>query len=409
MNSGPYRASKKNRLKMSIVFDMALKNMRFKKLRSGLTILGVVIGIGAIFFLISLGFGLRNLVTKEIVGSQSVKTIDVSSTNSKIIKLDKENIQVFKSLNGVEDVGTAYSFAGSSSIEGAETDMVVFGVDKRYLDLSSLGIIAGKTLNPEEKEQMIVSKALLEKIGLKDPNSAVGKELSLLVSAASSNNRLKEDYRANYKIIGVYDSEGGSEIFLSGKVFDDLQVEMYSQTKVVTENTEVISDIRQQIESKGFQTQSPIDTLNEINRIFKFFNIILVGFGSVGMIVAVLGMFNTLTISLLERTQEVGLMMSIGSRRRDIRRLFTIEAWLLAFLGGLSGIIGATILSTILNIIINASARGRGVSDSFSLFSTPFYVILLTLVFTTLVGLAVVYFPAKRAAQISPIDALRNE
>ncbi|MCE7936308.1 ABC transporter permease [Candidatus Saccharibacteria bacterium CPR2] len=409
MSTEKFITAKKSRLRMSIVFDMALKNMRFKKLRSGLTILGVVIGIGAIFFLISLGFGLRNLVTKEIVGSQSVKTIDVASANSKIIILNKQNIQQFKEMSGVEDVGTAYSFAGSASFDGAETDTVVFGVDKQYLDLSSLSLITGEVLNVDEKGQMVVSKALLEKMGLKDPNTAVGKELSLLVSAASSNSRLKEDYKANFKIIGVYESEGGSEIFLSGKVFDDLQVEMYSQTKVVAENTEVIPNIRQQIESKGFQTQSPIDTLNEINRIFKFFNIILVGFGSVGMIVAVLGMFNTLTISLLERTQEVGLMMSIGSRRRDIRMLFTIEAWLLAFLGGLSGIIGAAILSTILNIVVNASARGRGVSESFSLFSMPFYTILLTLVFTTLVGLAVVYFPAKRAAEISPIDALRNE
>src|SRR5206468_3453072 len=110
---------------------------------------------------------------------------------------------------------------------------------------------------------------------------------------------------------------------------------------------------RKQIESMGFLTTSPIDTIEQINQMFKFFNVLLAGFGAIGMIVAVLGMFNTLTISLLERTKEVGLMITLGGRNRDMRKLFIFEAVLLSVAGAVIGIVSAIILGQIINLVMN--------------------------------------------------------
>ena len=135
----------------------------------------------------------------------------------------------------------------------------------------------------------------------------------------------------------------------------------------------------------------------------------LVGFGAIGMIVAVLGMFNTLTISLLERTQEIGLMMALGGRNSDMRKLFIFEALLLSVIGAATGIILAIISGLGVDAYMNHFAQNRGVSDGFSLFATPPLLVVGLMGFLVLVGLIVVYIPARRAQKISPIDALRRE
>ena len=127
------------------------------------------------------------------------------------------------------------------------------------------------------------------------------------------------------------------------------------------------------------------------------------------MIVAVLGMFNTLTISLLERTKEIGLMLALGARRKDMRRLFICEATLLSLIGSVVGIIGAIIFGKIVNIAMNQLAQSRGVTQGFTLFATPVWLIFGLIGFMVLVGLGVVFFPARRAEHINPIDALRRE
>src|SRR6185369_16117416 len=140
-----------------------------------------------------------------------------------------------------------------------------------------------------------------------------------------------------------------------------------------------------------------------------FFNIVLAGFGAIGMIVAVLGIFNTLTISLLERTKEIGLMITLGGRNRDMRKLFIFEAVLLSFAGAVIGIICAIIFGQLINLGMNLVSQHRGVTERFQLFANPWWLILGLVTFMLLVGLIVVFIPARRAARINPIDALRRE
>ena len=127
------------------------------------------------------------------------------------------------------------------------------------------------------------------------------------------------------------------------------------------------------------------------------------------MIVAVLGMFNTLTISLLERTREIGLMVALGARSVDMKRLFVFEALLLSISGSVIGIIGAYLLGSIVNIAMNLFANQRGVRETIDLFANPPVLILGVLIFMVIVGLLVVILPSKKAQKINPIDALRRE
>ncbi len=390
----------------SVILYIAWRNLTSKKLRTFLTLFGVVIGIGAIFFLLSFGFGLRDLVSKEILGNQSVKAIEVTSPNSKIIKLDYPTLEKIEGLPHVSKIGKMYSFAGSVSYNGGENDVVVYGVDVPYAELTNLSVVSGRLLSVADSDTMLINNGSLESFGL-TKDTAIGKKITVYVPA--NNELLPTEIKKEFTIVGVAEGNSGSELFIPSIIFESNGATIFSQSRILADDQQNVAGLREKIESLGLETISPSDTIDQINQIFRFINVILVSFGAIGMIVAILGMFNTLTISLLERTKEIGLMVALGGRAKDMRRLFVYEAFIMSLLGASIGIIMSIANGTVLNAIMNRFAQSRGVSDSFTLFSYPWWLIVGMIVFMVIVGMLVVYFPARRAMKINPIDALRRE
>ncbi|HMM62036.1 MAG TPA: ABC transporter permease [Candidatus Saccharibacteria bacterium] len=391
-----------------VLLYIAWRNFISKKLRSFLTVFGVIIGVSAIFFLLSFGLGVQSLVTNQVVGDKSLKSIDVTSPNSKIIKLNEDTTNKMRTYPHVSKVGVQYSFPGIMSYNGGEVDAVVYGQNQEYQSLSSLALIKGRLLNNVDSHAVLLNTSALKALGIDDPNSALNKVISIDIPLDRVEAK-KKQISDKFTVVGIIESGAGSEIFMPSNLFDIAGVPTYSQVKVVMDDTANVATARKQIEASGFQTASLTDTLSEIDNIFRFFNLVLIGFGSIGMIVAVLGMFNTLTISLLERTKEIGLMMALGSRRRDMRKLFIFEAALISFFGAVIGVLIAYIIGKVVNLYINLGAASRGVTQSFELFATPWWSIVTIILATVVVGLLVVYFPARRAERINPIDALRRE
>lgn len=386
---------------------MAWRNLTSHKLRSALTISGIVVGIGSIAFLISFGLGLQQLVTTNVVGDKSIKSVEITSPNSKIIKLNDTALNKIRSFPHIEKVGVEFSFPASIGLKGGGIDSVIYGVDQNFQELTNLNLIKGRQLKEQDNRSVLVSTSALRSIGLNDVNKAVGQKLEVIVPLQYADVKAKE-LKDDFIIVGIIDSGQNNEIFVPSGVFEAVGIPTYKQAKVTVDDVKNIPTVRKQIEANGFLTASPIDTLEQINQLFKFFNIILAGFGGIGIVVAILGMFNTLTISLLERTKEIGLMITLGGRKKDMRRLFMIEAVMLSLIGVIVGISSSMLISRIVNELVNQNAQSR-VSERFDIFSTPFWLISVLTAFMLLVGLFVAYFPARRAQKISPIDALRRE
>lgn len=394
---------------LRVLLFMSWRNLSTKKLRSFLTILGVIIGIGAIFFLLSLGLGLQNLVTKEVVGNTSIRSVDVTSPNSRIVKLDATNVNKIKNLSQTDTVGSSYSFASSVSYNNSEIDAVAYGIDSSYQTLSDFQLTKGRLLNKNETDGVFVNTALLAAVGINDASKMVDKNLDITIPLRETQTGEETEFNQSLKVVGVINSGSGAEVFLPAVLLDQAGAEQYSQVKLLAKSGANVDDLRKQIESLGLETTSPADTIDEINQIFKYFNVVLVGFGAIGMIVAVLGMFNTLTISLLERTKEIGLMVALGGRHKDMRLLFVFEAILLSLIGSLIGIGLAVIAGVGINTVMNGVANGRGVTENFDLFSTPLWLMASLVAFMVVVGILVVLLPARRAEKINPIEALRRE
>ena len=180
-----------------------------------------------------------------------------------------------------------------------------------------------------------------------------------------------------------------------------LGIANFSQAKVVVKDQNELVKTRRQIESMGYMTRSVADTVAQINSLFATARTVLMLLGMVALSVAALGMFNTLTVSLLERTREVGLMKAMGMKSSEVSELFLTESMIMGFLGGILGIIFGWVLGRLLGIFLSffAIINGVGFVD-ISYIPLPFVFVIIFL--SLLVGLVTGIYPARRATKYPP-------
>jgi len=189
-------------------------------------------------------------------------------------------------------------------------------------------------------------------------------------------------------------------------VLENITYSTYVGAKVKVSNSEAMTSVREQIINMGFLVSVLQDTIDQVKKIFSIVQVVLGLFGLIALTVSAIGMFNTMTVMLLERTNEIGIMRSIGVTRKDVRKLFIFEAMIMGFLGGLGGVLLGYLGGFLANIGINVLAHYFG-GQALDLFSSPTWFIVLIILFSTIIGLLTGIFPAQRAAKINPLDALR--
>lgn len=395
-------------MRMSVLLKIARKNLFSRKLRTILTIMGVVIGVSAVVFLVSFGVGLQKLVEKQVIGSKSIKTIDVNAAESRLLKFDDTSINKIAGIAGVSKVGKVYTIAGKIKTNESESSSVVYGANQAYLELSSFNIVSGSMISTSDTSAAMVNSSLLKVQGITDNDKAIGQDISITFIVPAKGTVAEHTATVNLSIGGVVESGSGSEVFIPSSVIEAKGIANASQLKVLAEDRDSVAKIRSDIESRGYTTTSPLDTISEIDRIFQLIQLILIGFSSIGMIIAILGMFNTLTITLLERTREIGLMVTLGAQQKDIKRLFIAEALMLSVIGGAFGIVTAFIFGKIGDLILNMKAHSNGITDNLTAFYISPLLVICTVAVVIVIGLLVVFFPARRASRISPLDAMRE-
>ena len=369
---------------------------------------GIVIGVGAVVFLVSLAIGLHGVVNHQVLGSKSVNTVDVTTPNAENILLDDNNINKINQFAHVTKVASAYIVPGQISYENSLSDTVVYATNNDYINLSALKFVNGAN-HLTGNNDAIVNTSLLSLIGQSSAAKALNKKLTVVSTISSTDGSNKKTVTSNLTIVGVANTGAGAVVYMNAQLLRNAGDSQYGQVKVVVDTRNNVSTVRKLIEGLGLTTSSPLDTLNQINTIFTIFTFVVAGFGGIGMIIAILGMFNTLTISLLERTSEIGLMITMGARKSDIKRLLILEAMILSVAGGLVGIFLAWLLGQGINTVLTYFANRNGVSGTVHAFSITPLLLSAVIVLTIVVGLVVVFYPARRAARINPIDALKHE
>ncbi len=260
-------------------------------------------------------------------------------------------------------------------------------------------------------KQAVVNVATLNILGIK-ANEAIGKNFQTTFTTTGGllddPSQKLQSQPATYTIVAVI---AGDKTPLAYVPFIDLRsmgLTNYSQARVLVNAKTQLNQVRKQIESQGFLTQSVADTVTQINGLFATATTVLWLLGFVALVVASLGMFNTLTVSLLERTREVGLMKAMGMKSEEVSELFLTESMTMSFFGGFLGLLLGFAAGKLLSLLLSifSLTKGVGVID-ISFLPLPFIIAILGL--SLLVGLVTGIYPARRSTKISALNALRYE
>jgi len=397
-------------MKFSDAFTLSTRMFKARKMRTALTILGMSVGIGAVLFLVSLGYGLQKALLDRITTSDSLVTLDVTEANATFVPIDRDRISRISAFEGVAEVSPSSRLTAQGVLNGVSFDLAVVGTTPNFMKLSGMRLEKGAMINDMTPQGILVSSSLAE-VFEKDGGDIIEKPITLnfFISRATKDDVQEKlemiESEHTFTVIGVIPSEENI-IYVNALSFPENTIEHYSQLKVKCTSGDVMETVREKIVGEGLLVSSLSDTIDQANKIFSIVQVVLMSFGIIALVVSAIGMFNTMTITLMERTEEIGIMKSIGASDMTISALFLWESVIMGFLGGLGGVGLGIVGGSGLNVAINFLAVRLG-GTSVQLFFTPTWFIALIIIFGAFVGLLTALVPARRASKIDPLEALR--
>jgi ABC-type antimicrobial peptide transport system permease subunit len=197
-------------------------------------------------------------------------------------------------------------------------------------------------------------------------------------------------------------------MYVAQSLTDELGIINSSSMKAQVDDKNFVPDIRKQIENSGFATEYVGDTVDQITQVFTIFRLVLGGFGMIALVVAAIGTFNTLTISLIERIREVSLLKMMGMKRGDVFKLFIGESITIGSLGGILGAGAGLGIGAAANKVVTTIAT-KANSDAVQIFYTPIDLMFYMVSGSIVVGFVTGLYPSYKAIKTNPLEALRYE
>ncbi len=391
----------------SDILKLSLRMFKARTMRTILTVLGMSVGIAAILFLVSFGYGLQRTLLKKITTSDALVTLDITvGEENGETKLNPKTVETLKGIDGVNSVIPALELRGQSHFEGTAYEVSVVSTEDQFINLDGLVFSYGKNFSNSAWEIAISSG--VAQIFTDKPESLLGKPLDMTIFLKKSAGSTQEEEvhpEKPYIITGIVQSEDNL-VYLPISTLSAFSLPDFTKLKVKCVSTDRVEPVRSAIQERGFVASSISEIVDQANKVFSVIQIVLMIFGLIALIVSAIGMFNTMTIALLERTEEIGIMKAIGASNRAIWMMFIAEASIMGFLGGLGGVLLGWLEGECLNLLVNLIASRFG-GESVDLFYSPLWFVTTIIIFGAFVGLLTGVFPARKAGKIDTLDALR--
>jgi putative ABC transport system permease protein len=399
---------------------IAIKNIKERKTRVFLTLLGIAIGIMAIVSLMSIGEGMEVAITEELssLSDTIFVTIGVDVEGAAptgggldfntMEYLTDRDIGDIKRIRGIQDISPILSSGGMIEYNNELKSVSLLGMDPENMQavfgLDSLGLQDGVFLQEGDQNKCLIGHNIAHKYF--DSEITIGSRIKI-------NDKL-------FFVSGVYKEEG---MGFSTQTDDSIHLTEYDFTKLTGQtnvsaaivrvyNVDEVNVIANEIEAVVNENHGSDDIasvvtmtsiLNSIQSVLAIIQTVLLAIAAIALLVASIGIMNTMLTSVMERTHEIGVMKAIGAKNSDVMSIFLLEGMFISLLGGIGGVIVGIIGAQGFSIV-TSQTMGAMLQPVFTIFS-----IGLGIVVAVIVGMISSFYPAWKAAKMSPIEAVRYE
>jgi putative ABC transport system permease protein len=433
---------------------LALGGVRRTPLRVILTALGVTIATGSLVCMVAFALGVQARVEEPFQKSEMLNRIDVSpkgtfrgfgprskeseSSSSDAI-LDDSALTRIQNLPGVALAYPELRLAGIEVQCGEKTEKTSatgLPIEASQLPFVQDALVAGRFFSSTSDDEVVIGTRLAKNLGFNEPAGALGTSLSLHVKGlAPGEGKTFKFYERmlEVQVVGVWTPPGGRPGFsadgvllpqgvikdLPGVQFDSALQWLrrgkpglpptYERLVVRVKGPSDLFVVEKQIQEMGFQADTLLARVKQIREAFLIMDLVLTAVGTVALVVAGLGIINTLLMAVLEKYREIGTYKALGASDGDVRVIFLAEAGLVGLAGGLGGLVLGRVVAWVIEIVVNGIARNRGIDEPIMAFSFPFFLLAGAVFFSIVISVLSGVYPAMRAARIDPIQALRGE
>lgn len=399
----------KNQSEYIHLIKAAIEDFNRNKVRTALTSLGIMIGVLSVVLLIALGLGLKNYIEGqfESMGANLVMIMPGSGFTGEggfgpgIVggaEFDERDINSLSRISGVKYVIPVFFKSTRSEAGGEEKFSYIMGVNEDYFSLMNKDLVGGGLFTKSDvaagAKVAVLGNTIADDL-FDTPEEAVGRTIRF------------ENLRV--KVLGVVEKTGDNEqdkaviipykttygSMNPSKTFWSIYVGVESKDEVESVKTEANNTLLKRYEKDDFSVTEQSEILSTVNQIFGIINTVLVAIGSISLLVGGIGIMNIMYATVTERTKEVGIRRAVGATQKDILLQFLTESLILSVFGGVLGLILASLIVLVIRIFFPASIN---------LFS-----VVITIVISSAIGIFFGVFPARRAAKLPPIEAIRYE
>lgn len=450
-------------MKFLDLLRMSCSNLWKRKVRTILTVLGVVIGVASIVVMVSLGLGLSRSLMAQYESYGSLTQIEVNepwgdSSTEKVKRLDQALIDEILAMEYVESVYPVLDTQALAKYGSYEGYLQLQGMPREAFEEMNIEVGQGQLPGNDDQLKFFYGCEVLQNFRnskgsggsywetgvlpdidlMNDPIFVIFDMDAYYASGTPDENGQTQKPPKKYLIetCGVEATPGEDEWTQYGWYtfcdIDQLMAELkkifknkpipgqpttktgkpykeifYNRLLVNVDSMDHVMEIQNYLTSLGYNAYSQAEWVESEQKTMGYIQAVLGGIGAVSLFVAAIGITNTMMMSIYERTKEIGVMKVLGCDLRNIRSLFLMEAGFIGFIGGVIGLI----LSFTLSIVINrvAAQTAQNMTDMSGISYIPIWLVFLSLVFAVLVGMIAGFFPARRAMRLSPLAAIRTE